>query len=203
MITIVDYGVGNLGSVYNMLRKVGLESEVTGDVTSLEKARRLILPGVGAFRPAMEKLKERGLIQVLTYKAMEEKIPVLGICLGMQLMTESSEEGGINKGLSWINGRTVRFSLEDSGLKVPHKGWNYVKARNSTALFPDANEDNKFYFDHSYYVHLNNPEDELVSTSYGVNFTSGFQKENLFGVQFHPEKSHKYGMNLLQRFSEV
>ena len=202
MITIVDYGIGNLGSVQNMLKKVGAENEITDNHETIASASKILFPGVGAFGTAMERLKERGMIDLLTRKVKVDKVPVLGICLGMQLMTRSSEEGGLVQGLSWIDGRTVRFKFTDPTIKVPHKGWNVVRPAKQSALFT-GQEELKFYFDHSYYVSLERNEDQLLSTSYGLEFTSGFQCGNIFGVQFHPEKSHRYGMELLENFAKV
>jgi glutamine amidotransferase len=202
MITIIDYGIGNLGSVQNMLKKVGVENEITNDHSIIAAAKKIIFPGVGAFGPAMEKLREHGMIELLTRKVKQEKVPVLGICLGMQLMTNSSEEGGPVPGLSWIDAHTIRFRFADPSIKVPHKGWNIVRRAKQSKLFT-GEEELKFYFDHSYYVKLERDEDQLLSTSYGIDFTSSFQSENIFGVQFHPEKSHRYGMELLENFAKI
>jgi glutamine amidotransferase len=203
MITIVDYGVGNLGSVQNMLKKIEIENQITSDVDVISSAEKLILPGVGAFQTAMTCLQDKGFIEALTRKALVDKTPILGICLGMQLMTNSSEEGPGGKGLQWIDAETIRFQFSEKTFKVPHKGWNLVKT-SKPSFFDDENKDEvKFYFDHSYYVKLKNAHDELFTTSYGLDFTSGLQKENIFGVQFHPEKSHRYGMSLLSKFAAL
>jgi imidazole glycerol-phosphate synthase subunit HisH len=203
MITIIDYGVGNLGSVQNMLKKIGVENQITSDVRVISEAHKLILPGVGAFETAMACLKEKGFIELLTRKALIDNTLILGICLGMQLMTNSSEEGTGGEGLKWLDADTIKFQFKDKTFKVPHKGWNLVKATKKSFFDSDTREEIKFYFDHSYYVKLKNPQDELFSTNYGTEFTSGFQKENIFGVQFHPEKSHRYGMSLLSKFAAL
>jgi len=200
MITIVDYGVGNLGSIQNMLKKIGVENHVTSDPYEIERAQKFILPGVGAFQTAMKRLRERGFIDLLTAKVMDHKVPVLGICLGMQLMTNSSEEGPEEKGLKWIDAQTIRLVTNDKSVKVPHKGWNFIQL-SKPSLFEMETEPLKFYFDHSYHVKLNNPEHEWFTTTHGMAFTAGLQRDNIFGVQFHPEKSHRYGMNLLSKFA--
>lgn len=199
MITIVDYGMGNLGSIANMLEAVGSTSIITSDIALIEKATKLILPGVGSFDAGMNNIRDRNLIPVLNQKVIEEKIPVLGICLGMQLMVRSSEEGSCD-GLGWLNGTAHKF--EDSlsrRLKVPHMGWNTVVASKNSKLF-DGNSESRFYFVHSYYVKMHDRNEELLSSNYGLNFASGFQKDNIYGVQFHPEKSHRYGKVMFEAF---
>ena len=202
MITIVDYGLGNLGSVLNMLKKIGVEGEIRSDVQGIENASKLILPGVGSFDAAMRKLHESNLTEVLRKKALEDKIPVMGICLGMQLLLNSSEEG-IEPGLGWIDGEVKKFVFNDSHMKVPHMGWNYIKrAKINERIINDLDE-SKFYFVHSYYVKVNDQENSLLTTSYGHDFDSGVMKDNIFGFQFHPEKSHKYGMKLFENFAAL
>ena len=203
MITIVNYGLGNIGSMQNMLRHIGVLSKLESDPLEISKARKLILPGVGSFDAAMNEITNiPGLINVLNHKAKVEKIPILGICLGMQLMTRSSEEGE-KKGLGWINADTKRFRL-DSKFKVPHMGWNNVEVNSSTEL-TDLNDDvQRFYFVHSYYVKVDHQVNSLFKTKYGlVEFDSGIVDQNIYGVQFHPEKSHKFGINLFQRFADI
>jgi glutamine amidotransferase len=203
MITIVNYGLGNIGSMQNMLRHIGVLSKLESDPLEISKARKLILPGVGSFDAAMNEITNiPGLLDVLNYKAKVEKIPILGICLGMQLMTRSSEEGG-GKGLGWINADTKRFRLE-SKFKVPHMGWNNVEVNSSTELTDLSDEVQRFYFVHSYYVKVDHQVNSLFKTKYGlVEFDSGIVDQNIYGVQFHPEKSHKFGMNLFQRFANI
>lgn len=202
MITIIDYGMGNLGSIQNMFKRIKVESEITGDLEKISKAKKILLPGVGAFDAAMERMESVGLLPVLNQKAKEEKIPVLGICLGMQLLTLSSEEGK-RPGLGWVNGRTIRFSVPDSKLKVPHMGWNRVYVQNPSPLIEDLPEEPRFYFVHSYHVQCLNPADVLTTTHYGTDFHSIIQHNNIYGAQFHPEKSHKYGMKLLANFARI
>jgi imidazole glycerol-phosphate synthase subunit HisH len=202
MIYIVDYGLGNLASIKNMFKHIDIRDVIiTSDKKELEKAEKIILPGVGAFDNGMQHLQKYDLIDILNKKALEDKIPFLGICLGMQLMTNGSEEG-IEKGLGWFDADTLRFNLPDD-YKVPHMGWNYVKAVKNSEQFLIRNINYRFYFVHSYYVHSNCPEDILFETNYGSNFHSAIQKENLIGMQFHPEKSLKFGMDILDQFSKL
>ena len=195
MITIINYGMGNLGSIQNMFKRIGVESEITGDEQQIARATKMLLPGVGAFDAAMQKINESGILNILNKKALDEKIPVLGICLGMQLLTRSSEEG-ILPGLGWLNARTIKFNLQDTSLKVPHMGWNLILPVRESPLIAELPEEPRFYFVHSYHVQCSNSEDVLTTTNYGKQFHSIVQHENIFGAQFHPEKSHKYGMKL-------
>lgn len=203
MITIVDYGMGNLKSIQNMLKKAGMNSEITSDVSKIEQAVKIILPGVGSFDNAMNNIHELGFYNLLNKKVLEEKVPILGICLGMQIMCKQSEEGTV-KGFSWIDADVKRFVFDNKNLKVPHMGWNTVYTKDYSCLF-DGFKDAvmRFYHVHSYYVKLNQQEDELSYTHYGFDFTSSFRKNNVFGVQFHPEKSHKFGFSLLKKFAEL
>lgn len=199
MIVIVDYGVGNVGSVLNMLRKVGAKARVSGAIADIDAADKLILPGVGHFGHGMSKLAETGLIPVLEEQVLSRSKPILGICLGMQMMTQGSEESDV-PGLGWIDAATYRFP-ETPGLRVPHMGWNTVHPGPTARLFDrDATEAERFYFVHSYYVRTTNPGHTAANCLYGVDFAAGFEVGNIFGVQFHPEKSHLFGMGLLRRF---
>ena len=203
MITVVDYGTGNLASIANMLKKIGCASAITSDAKEIGRATKLILPGVGAFDTGMRNLHALGLTEMLNRKAQEERVPVLGICLGMQLFVSSSEEGDL-PGLGWIDGRVVKFKSElAEGLKVPHMSWNHIDAVKESKLFAGMYEDPRFYFVHSYHVQLDREEDLLATTTYGYPFASAVEKENIAGVQFHPEKSHKFGMKLLRNFAEM
>ena len=203
MITIVNYGMGNLGSVQNMYKRIGVPSEITGDPAIIAKSTKLLLPGVGAFDAAMQKIADSGLLTVLNKKVLEEKVPTLGICLGMQLLTNSSEEG-ILPGLGWIPAKTVKFKFApESKLKVPHMGWNYVFSKKESQLTSDLPEEPRFYFVHSYFVQCENEEHVLTTTPYGSDFHSIIQRDNVYGAQFHPEKSHKYGMKLLENFANI
>lgn len=199
MITIVDYQMGNVGSIKNMLKKVGAESEISGDPAVLRGANKLILPGVGAFDTGMRHLADSGLIDVLNELVLEKKVPVLGICLGMQLLTRKSEEGTL-PGLGWVAADTIKFRFDDPELRVPHMGWNSLRASNGSPLFQGYSEEPRYYFVHSYHVVCDDPADAAGTTQYGFPFTSAVQKGNVYGTQFHPEKSHKYGMQLLRNF---
>lgn len=204
MITIIDYGMGNLGSIANMLKKVGAQAVVTNDVEAIRRADKLILPGVGAFDNGIRNLDRLGLLPVLNEKVLRDKTPVLGICLGMQLLTMGSEEGNL-PGLGWINAETVRFRFEsdDHDLKVPHMGWNTVASMRMSPLFAGMPDDSRFYFVHSYYIRCRSKEDVLLRTTYGYEFDSAVGRDNIMGTQFHPEKSHKFGMNVMRNFAAL
>lgn len=203
MIAIIDYGVGNLGSVKNMLKKAGFESVLASDSTTVENARKIILPGIGAFDHCMRRFNDSGLRSLVTKKVMEERIPFLGICVGLQMLMENSEEG-TEPGLGWIAGRTIKFRRDKLGdLKIPHMGWTDVKLSKPSVLTNDLGEQPRFYFVHSFYAAPDNPEDELLSANYGYDFTAAVSRDNIFGVQFHPEKSHKYGMKIMENFCRL
>ena len=201
-IIIIDYGMGNVGSIANMLKKIGREALVTSDHNQIRNADKLILPGVGSFDYGMRNLKKMGLIPLLQEKVLVQKTPVLGICLGMQLLTQGSEEG-VLEGLGWIDARAEKFRFETSPpLKVPHMGWNTVTSLKKSLLFDDMHPEPRFYFVHSYHVRCLHIADELTATRYGFAFTSSLERGHIAGVQFHPEKSHKFGMKLLKNFAE-
>jgi imidazole glycerol-phosphate synthase subunit HisH len=203
MIAIIDYGVGNLGSVKNMLKKAGFESVLASDISTVENAQKIILPGIGAFDHCMQKFNASGLRQLVTEKVTQEKIPLLGICVGLQMLMENSEEG-IEPGLGWITGKTIKFKKESLGdLKIPHMGWTDVKRSKDSFLTHELGDQPRFYFVHSYHVFPDHPEDELLSANYGYDFTAAVNRDNIFGVQFHPEKSHKYGMKILENFGRL
>ncbi len=203
MIVIVDYQMGNLGSIANILRKVGAQAVISRDVATIGKATKLILPGVGAFDEGMKNIGALGLREVLDRRVLHDRVPTLGICLGMQLMARGSEEGE-RPGLGWIAGdvKRFRFAQAHAKLKVPHMGWNTVKPEKESKLLTGFSEPPRFYFVHSYYVACDDAGDVLATASYGGDFTTAFQRENLTGVQFHPEKSHQFGMTLFKNFVE-
>ena len=203
MITIINYGMGNLGSVQNMLKRIGVKSIISSDINEIEKAEKILLPGVGAFDAAISKIDELNLRPVLTFMAKEKKVPFLGICLGMQLLTDSSEEG-VLKGLNFVPAKTIKFKFpENSDLKIPHMGWNLVTKKTESVLTKNFTNEFRFYFVHSYHVKCDNPINSILTTNYGYEFDSAIQNENVFGAQFHPEKSHKYGMQLLSNFANI
>jgi len=221
MVVIVDYKLGNLGSIRNMFKRIGADSVVTSDPEVIALAERLILPGVGAFGEGMDNIARLGLREVLDDKARQEQVPVLGICLGMQLMTRGSEEADV-PGLGWVDAETVRFRFapeapeapaapqepevpavrENRTPRVPHIGWNTVDIARADTLFRglDQDEDTAFYFVHSYHVICHDEADVLARTTHGYAFASALQHGNVMGTQFHPEKSHRFGMRLLKNF---
>jgi glutamine amidotransferase len=200
MITIIDYKTGNLGSIQNILKRIGEESIVTSDKNVISDARKIILPGVGAFDTGMRNLAELDLIDILNKKALSEKIPVLGICLGMQLLSSGSEEGSL-PGLGWISAVTRRFVFRDvQEYKIPHMGWNFISQHKESRLLTGMYPEPRFYFVHSYYFKADDPSDILTTTTYETEFVSSVEKGKILGVQFHPEKSHKFGMRLLKNF---
>lgn len=202
MIVIVDYGMGNLGSMLNILKRIGVPASIECDPERIARAQKLILPGVGAFDAAMDRIgRVPGLREVLDAKALSECIPILGVCLGMQLLTCGSEEGSL-PGLGWIAGAAYRFP-KAAGLKVPHMGWNVVAPISTNPLTADVGEDARFYFVHSYYVRTVDSAHVFLRTSYGIEFDSGICRANIFGLQFHPEKSHRFGMKILHNFANL
>lgn len=202
MIAIIDYDMGNIASILNMFKRIGERNVVlTKDPEVIKSATKLILPGVGAFDAGMSNLRESGLVEVLTEQVVVKKKPVLGICLGMQLLANSSEEG-LEKGLGWVDADVRKFKFENTDLKIPHMGWNYIQlVKKSNLLQGDLKR--KFYFVHSYYFHCNNSNDVLATTSYGIDFSCMIQHDNVYGAQFHPEKSHKFGMELFENFAKL
>ena len=202
MLVVVDIGVGNVGSIANMLGRLGFTSQVSADPRDVARASQLILPGVGAFDGAMKALKSRDLIQVLTEKVLHEKTPILGVCLGLQLFTQGSDEGQ-EEGLGWLPFRTRRFPSQVDGapLRVPHMSWNTVVTHGSPTLLSGLPATPRFYFAHSYVVDA--IDDPLIAgtTTYGRMFPSVVVKDRIAGVQFHPEKSHRFGMTVLKNFA--
>jgi len=204
MITIVDYGMGNLASVQNMFKRIGAACEITGDLDKISKAQKILLPGVGAFDAAISRIDSIGLRSVLSQKALQEKVPVLGICLGLQLLTDSSEEGQL-QGLGWIPAKVLKFRFEaGSKLKVPHMGWNEIHIVHPNKLVENLPEEPRFYFVHSYYAKAEDDKYVIARTNYGHDFDSIITNgDNIFGAQFHPEKSHKFGMKVLENFASL
>ena len=202
MIGIIDYGMGNVGSLLNMVEWIGGYASIITTPEDLKKADKLILPGVGSFDNGITHLKESNLREALNYKVLIEKTPILCICLGMQLITKGSEEGQLN-GLGWIDGNCLRFSFDDQSIKIPHMGWNSASFRKDSIIRSFIPENPRFYFVHSYYVSCNQDSDILATTNYVTDFVSMINKENIYATQFHPEKSHKYGMGLIKSFIEL
>ncbi len=201
MISIVNYGMGNLGSVVNMFKRIGYPSIIIDKPTELLNAQKILLPGVGAFDNAMKQINDIGFAEVLNKKVLVEKVPILGICLGMQLLTRGSDEGNL-KGLGWIEADTLGFpSIE--GLKVPHMGWNQVIQSSPSVMTNNLIDDTRFYFVHSYRVKVDNEKNSILKCDYGTLFDAAIQKDNIFGAQFHPEKSHKFGMRFLENFAKL
>ena len=201
MITVVDYGVGNIASLINMLDHLGFRAMASGDPAEIEGAEKLILPGVGAFDKAMRTLAERKLIEPIRTAALQLKTPLLGVCLGMQLLANRSEEG-VLPGLGLVDAEVLKIPHQDA-LKVPHIGWAEVAIVNPSPLFPAVTHRERFYFVHSYYIRPTHREDEAAAIEYGDRLCVAVSKGNIHGVQFHPEKSHRYGMRLLKSFAEL
>lgn len=205
MIVIIDYGTGNSGSMLNMFRRIGAQAVIASDHETLMSASAIVLPGVGAFDNGMQKLQSAGMLEPLEQRVLRDKIPFLGVCLGMQMLLDCSEEGSL-PGLGWIPGQVKKFDFSGmgkTGLKIPHMGWNTVRSTNSTSLFRGLDEEARFYFVHTYHVVCRDQTNSLGTSEYGYPFVSAVQKDNIYGVQFHPEKSHRFGMALLKNFAEL
>ena len=201
MIIVIDYGVGNLGSVANMLRHIGAPAEISSDPERVAAADQLILPGVGAYDNGMANLDERGLVPALHHSVTERAVPLLGFCLGMQLLVEGSDEGS-RPGMGWIAGGCQRLT-PSGGQRVPHMGWNRLTVSRPHQLVDDLPPRSRFYFAHSFTVVCDDPDDVVATTDYGGTVTAVIARGNIWGTQFHPEKSHKYGMELLGRFATL
>ena len=196
--------MGNTASILNMLRRVGGDAVITSAYQQIQKADALILPGVGAFDNAMQKLNATGLGNLIKHCVVEKQIPLLGICLGMQLLFDKSEEGKL-PGLGLVPGVVERFNFTESGqqkLKIPHMGWNIAHARNESLVFKNFLQNPRFYFVHSYHAVCRDHEHIAATCDYGYPFTCAIQKNNIYAVQFHPEKSHKFGVQLFKNFLE-
>lgn len=201
MIVILDYGMGNVASVANMFRKINVDTRLSSDPGEVQSATKLILPGVGAFDSGVTALQHRGL-DVALRQAVGRGAHLLGICLGMQLLLDSSDEG-VLPGLGLVPGRAIRFDASGAGLRVPHMGWNVVRPVRDSALFSQKDEEQRFYFVHSFHAVCRDARDVAAVTPYGNNFIAAFERGRVIGAQFHPEKSHRFGMTLLKRFSEL
>lgn len=201
MLAIINYGLGNLSSIRNMCRRIGVEAEISDDPDLIAAADRLILPGVGHFRKGMENLHASGLKPVLDQLVLEARRPILGICLGAQLMTGHSEEGD-TPGLGWVDADTIRFRDDAlGGLKVPHMGWREIGITADNPLWAGLPDEPRFYFVHSYHFRFRQPDEVAATARYGYDFACAFRKGNIFGTQFHPEKSHRFGMRVLENFN--
>lgn len=204
MIKIIDYGLGNIQAFANVYNRLHIPFGVARSSEDLLSAEKFILPGVGAFDHAMSRLSQSGMKEALTERVLNEKVPVLGICVGMQILADGSDEG-VSPGLGWVNGRVRAFSSSSKlgNLPIPHMGWNDVSPATSSPLFTGLELDAKFYFLHSFYFDCDQENNILASSSYGDEFSCSVGKDNVYGVQFHPEKSHHYGVTLLKNFAEL
>lgn len=202
MIAIVDYGVGNIGALLNMFEYLGVDAQASGDGQMLMRAEKILLPGVGAFDKAMSRLRTQNLVEPLNDAVLRRRVPVLGVCLGMQLLCRRSEEGA-EAGLGWIEADVRRMTVPaGSGLKVPHIGWTDVRPTRDSPLFEPSSEAERFYFDHSFYVSCDDDKNVTAVIDYGAELCCALGAGNISGVQFHPEKSHRYGMRLLKAFAK-
>lgn len=204
MITIINYGLGNIQAFVNIYKRLNIPVKIASDASDLKEVEKIILPGVGAFDWAMTRLNESGMRSRLDEWVVEKKCPVLGVCVGMQMMAKNSDEGVLD-GLGWVDANVKKFKKESFTHKthLPHMGWNDVLLLKNTCLFKGFEQNARFYFLHSYYFEPHNPEDVLTVTDYNGSFTSAIRAGNVFGVQFHPEKSHQWGIHLLKNFAEL
>jgi glutamine amidotransferase len=205
MIKIINIEIGNVMSIKNAFKKIKVKTEIIIDPKHINNAKGIILPGVGSFDSVMSKLKKNDWINVLNHEVLENKIPILGICAGMQIMGNSSEEGCLS-GLGWINAEVKKITNQknlNKKLPLPHIGWAHTEVENCDRLFLSKNEEMRFYFVHGYYMVCNNKEDLVSKIFYGDWITASISKSNIYGVQFHPEKSHIFGQKILKRFSEL
>ena len=203
MITlIINYNLGNPKSIKNMFSYLGIDAVISDDLNALKSTDRLILPGVGHFAHGMNQLDTLGISDIIKEHALTAQRPILGICLGMQLMTNFSEEGDVD-GLGLIDAQTKKFQLQDKSLKIPHMGWNEVSWQKDSPILNGLSANPRYYFVHSYFVECKNQQDILGITNYGQDFVSAFQHDNIIGMQFHPEKSHQFGMELLKNFAKL
>lgn len=204
MITIVDYGSGNIRAIGNIYERLNIEYKIAKTPEELKGSKNILLPGVGAFDETMEELNNSGLREVLDAEVLTNNAKILGICVGMQILAESSEEG-VMSGLGYVKGRVKKLekSLFKGNPKLPHMGWNSIMINKPNHILNDIDINTGFYFLHSYYFDCDNKEDVLCTTEYGLNFASGINKDNIYGMQFHPEKSHRNGIILLRNFAQL
>lgn len=202
MITIVDYGMGNLHSVKKKFDRMNINVRISSDADEILSSGKIILPGIGHFEKAMNTIHSLGLYEVLNEAVLQKKTPILGICLGMQLMAKRSEEGGDTAGFGWFDAEVIRFNVKDTlKYKIPHTGWNQVVNKKQCALVEGIPDNSEFYFVHAYHIKLNNAADALHETDYDYAFVSAMAKDNIMGVQYHPEKSHQVGELMLKNFA--
>lgn len=201
MVAIINYGVGNLASISNMLKKAGIKAELTADPDIIRQASKIILPGVGAFDYCMQQFNASGLREMVTKRVFDEQVPVLGVCVGSQMLVENSEEGN-EPGLGWIKGRVVKFRTDrlPHGYKIPHMSWTDIHPEGSQPLYAGIDEP-RFYFVHSYHIETENPAEVTATADYGYRFTASVGRGHIQGVQFHPEKSHRFGIELYKNFA--
>lgn len=206
MIGIINYGVGNVSSIINMLSYLDIDAQMVSNPMELVNYDKYILPGVGAFDTGMKQLNLNGFVEPLEIEIIKKKKPILGICLGMQMFARRSEEGSL-PGLGWISADVVKFSAEnfstETSLKIPHMGWSVLKLENKSSLHRNCDGSQKFYFVHSYHMVCDNPLEIAATAQHGITTTASVEKENIFGCQFHPEKSHRFGMQLFRNFAEM
>jgi glutamine amidotransferase len=203
MISLVDYGVANLGSMRNMLRRIGVETELVATPEGISLATKLILPGIGAFDQGMEALSERGIVEPLRRRVLEERVPILGVCLGVQLLGQGSAEGR-RPGLGFVDARCERLPGDaEAGIRVPHMGWSHIRSVRDDPILRGLDANARFYFVHSFHVVCADHADVLATADYGIEFTAMIRRDNIYGAQFHPEKSHRFGLRLLQNFVEL
>lgn len=204
MITIIDYGLGNVRAFANVYERLNIPVSIAKTVDDLKDTTKIILPGVGAFDYAISKLNDSGMRETLDNLVLGHKVPVLGICVGMQILANFSDEG-VLPGLGWIDGMVKKFdvSVLKSKTQLPHMGWNTIHPNNDNPLLVNFSNDSRFYFLHSYYFQCNDPNNAIATTEYGIKYTSAVNKKNIYGVQFHPEKSHQWGIQILKNFADL
>lgn len=202
MIKIIDYGVGNIKAFVNIYKRLGIEIDIASNYKSLTNASKLILPGVGHFDYAMHKFNETGMMETVNDLVMNKKVPVLGICVGMQIMAISSDEGS-KKGLGWIDAHVKKIDIKNNNFRLPHMGWNNIIINKNDGILKNLDNNSRFYFLHSYYFNCTNENNIIALSNYGSNFPSIVRQENIIGIQCHPEKSHEFGEQILKNFFDL